>query len=108
VTDRPAAPSLDLVVRSHQGGVKLNVRVIPRASRNAVEGIRDGRLVVKVTAPPVDAAANDAVIALLAGTLGVPKRQLAIATGASSRSKTIQIAGTAAETIRARLSDILA
>ncbi len=88
--------------------VRLDVRVTPRASKNAIDGVRDGRLVVKVTAPPVDAAANDAVIALLAKLLDLPRRNVTIVVGAASRGKTVELAGTTAEAIRARLSDILA
>lgn len=88
--------------------VRLDVRVTPRASKSAVDGVRDGRLVVKVTAPPVDAAANDAVVALLADVLHVPKRTISIVLGATGRNKTIEVSGVAVEAIRARLSDILA
>ena len=55
--------------------------------------MRDGRLLVRVTAPPVDAAANDAVIRALADALDLPRRAIRIATGASSRNKTVEIAG---------------
>ncbi len=87
--------------------VRVDLRVAPRASKNAIDGVRDGRLVVKVTAPPVDAAANDAVIALLASVLDISKRQVAIVLGATGRSKTVELTGVSAETIRARLSAIL-
>jgi hypothetical protein len=87
--------------------VRVDLRVAPRASKNAIDGVRDGRLVVKVTAPPVDAAANDAVIALLASVLDIPKRQVTIVLGATGRSKTVELMGVSAETIRARLSAIL-
>lgn len=60
-------------------------------------------LLVKVTAPPVDSAANDAVIALLAETLKVPKRDIAIVSGESSRNKRVRIAGLSDADIRARL-----
>ena len=87
--------------------VRLDVRVTPRASKNAIDGVREGRLVVKVTAPPVDAAANDAVVALLADTLDLPKRHISIVLGATGRSKTVELAGVTADVIRARLSAIL-
>lgn len=90
-----------------QMATRLDLRVTPRASKNAIDGVRDGRLVIKVTAPPVDAAANEAVVALLADALDVPKRQIAIVMGATGRSKTVEIAGVAADAIRARLSAIL-
>jgi len=75
------------------GGVRLAVRVIPRASRSEISGLRDGRLVVRVTAAPVDGAANEAVIALLARTLGVARRALTVVTGETHREKIVVIAG---------------
>ena len=88
--------------------VRMDIRVSPRASKNKLDGVRDGRLVVKVTAPPVDAAANEAVVALLADEFDMPKRQITIVMGATGRSKTVELAGVTADAIRARLSDILA
>jgi hypothetical protein len=67
--------------------------VTPRASKNAIEGFRNDALIVRVTAPPVDTAANDAVVALLAEALGIPKRQISIARGAASRNKAVDIGG---------------
>jgi uncharacterized protein (TIGR00251 family) len=95
------------VAGAGHSAVRVDLRVTPRASKNAIDGVREGRLVVKVTAPPVDAAANAAVVALLADALDVPKRQIAIVIGASGRSKTVEIVGVPADAIRARLSAIL-
>jgi uncharacterized protein (TIGR00251 family) len=80
-------------VRSTPAGVRFDVRVQPRASRTAIVGPRDGRLVVHVTAPPVDAAANEAVVDLLARALAVPKRMVRIVAGQRSRNKTVEIVG---------------
>jgi uncharacterized protein (TIGR00251 family) len=71
--------------------VRLDIRVMPRASKNAVSGTHAGRLVVRVTAPPVDDAANEAVVELLADTYGVPKRSVRIVSGHASRNKTVEI-----------------
>ena len=87
--------------------VRIDIRAAPRASRSGIDGVRDGRLIVKVTAPPVDAAANDAVVALLARTLDLPKRHVTIVIGSTGRNKTVELAGTTAELIRAKLSAIL-
>jgi len=100
VTELPA-------IRTRGTAVRLDLRVTPRASRNTIEGVRDGRLVVKVTAPPVDAAANEAVIALFSKMLDVPKRNVAIVIGATGRSKTVELSGITEAGVRARLSDIL-
>lgn len=83
--------------------VRIDLRVIPRAPKNAVAGERDGRILVRVTAPPVDRAANDAVIALLAERLDLPRRAVRIVAGDTSRNKSVEIDGLDAATIRARL-----
>jgi uncharacterized protein (TIGR00251 family) len=73
--------------------VDLEIRVIPRAGRSGFAGLRDGALLVKLAAAPVDGAANDELIALLAKTLRIPKRDITIVSGERSRSKRIRIAG---------------
>lgn len=78
---------------SVDNGVLLRVRVIPRASRNEIDGVRDGALRVRLKAPPVDGAANKALCTLLARILSVSKRQVEIITGERSRSKTVAISG---------------
>ena len=75
------------------GGLRVPIRVIPRSPRDRVEGIRAGRLLVRVTAPPVDAAANEAVVGVLADRLGLPRRSIQIVAGGTSRNKTIEVAG---------------
>ena len=83
--------------------VKLDVRVIPRAKRTEIAGRRGGALLVRLAAPPVDGAANDALRAFLAERLGVPQRQIAIVRGATSRDKTVAIEGLSAAAIDAAL-----
>ena len=76
--------------------MELDIRVQPRASRNAVEfdGDRpDVKIIVRVTAAPESGKANDAVVALLAKRLGVPKRSIQIVRGHRSREKRISIDG---------------
>lgn len=73
-------------------GTRIEIRVMPRASRNGLDGVRDGRLVLRVTAAPVDSAANDAAISVLAKTLGLPRSALSISAGLTHRNKTINIA----------------
>ena len=92
---------------SEQGGVRLAVRVIPRSSRNAIEGERQGRLVVRVNAPPVDDAANAAVIEIVRKALNLPRRNVTIVAGGHSRLKTLALSGITADQVRRRLSDIL-
>ena len=79
--------------RSTPSGIRLDLRVIPRSPRTEVGGWRDGRLVVRVTAPPVDDAANRAVIEAIADAFGVAKRAVRIVAGTTSRNKSIEIDG---------------
>jgi hypothetical protein len=85
-------------------GVRIAVRVVPRAPRTAIEGVRAGRLLVRVTAPPVDSAANDAVVAAIAAALDLPRRAISIVSGATSRNKTVEVTGVTEAQLRARLS----
>ncbi len=83
--------------------VTILVRLTPRAGRDSIDGVDDeGRLRVRVAAPPVDGAANEALIGLLATTLGVPCGRLAIESGATSRVKRVGIDGGDAGLIRGR------
>ena len=82
----------------------LSVRVIPRAGRTAIVGMRDGVLHVKLAAAPVEGAANAALIDLLSRQLRIPKRSLRIATGERSRTKTVEISGLTDEEVRTRLA----
>ena len=79
-------------------GVTIAVRLTPRSSKDALEGVErlsDGRDVVKarVRAVPEDGKANDALLKLLAKTLGAPRSAVDLAGGATSRLKTIRISG---------------
>ena len=79
-------------------GVRLAVRLTPRASRNGVEGIAadaDGRPILKLrlTAPPVKGAANKALVEYLAGALGLPKADIAIRSGETGRLKILHLSG---------------
>jgi uncharacterized protein (TIGR00251 family) len=97
----------DLALLEQGDGVSFEVRVAPRASRSAIAGVHAGALKLSLTAAPVDGAANDALIALLADVLGVPKRTLTIARGERGRSKTVRVAGISAAALRAALLDAL-
>lgn len=92
-----------VIVTPTARGARLAIRVIPRASRAEVAGVRDGRLLVRVTAPPVDSAANDAVVQILATVLQLPKRALSIESGHASKNKAIAVTGLDTEQIRRRL-----
>ncbi len=85
-------------------GVEIDVRVIPRAGRSALAGERDGRVLVRLSAPPVDGAANDALIEFLASLFDCAKRQIRIVSGEKSRSKRVAVTGVSAATVKLRLS----
>src|SRR3990172_559085 len=75
------------------GGVTLAVRVIPRSSRNEVAGVQGDALKVRLTAPPVEGAANAALIEFLAKQLGVRTSAVSILSGDKSRHKTVRVEG---------------
>lgn len=75
------------------GGIRLRVRVQPRASRSEIAGPLGDELKVRLAAPPVDGAANEALIRLLADALHVPRAAVTIVGGLSSRSKIVRVAG---------------
>jgi uncharacterized protein (TIGR00251 family) len=93
-----------LVVNDRNGASRLTVVVKPRSSRSAIGKVReDGTLAVALKAPPVDGAANAELAKLLAKTLGVKKRDITIVSGATGRTKLLEIAGITASELRARL-----
>lgn len=79
------------------GGVELQIKVIPRAGRTALAGTRDGALLVRLAAAPVDGAANEALIDVIADALSVPKRNVTIVSGERSKQKRVRIAGVTAQ-----------
>ena len=83
--------------------VTLSLRVQPRASHNAVVGWTGDTLNIRLTAPPVEGAANSACLALLADLLSLPQSQLEILRGERSRNKVVQITGLTRDEVRARL-----
>lgn len=88
-------------------GIILKVRVQPRSSRNAFGGEREGALVVRLTAPPVEGAANKALVRLLGRGLGVAPSAIHIASGTSGRSKRVAVVGIDVATARQRLSAVM-
>ena len=92
-------PTEDSPFRIVTDGVQVAVRLTPRSSRNAIIGIRDGRLAIALTAPPVEGAANEALIRFLASTLEVSKRCIALVRGEKSREKLLFISTTKASHI---------
>jgi len=71
----------------------LDVRVIPRSPRTRADGMRAGAILIRLSAPPVDGAANAALIEFLAGALGLHKRNIRIVSGEKSRDKRVAVTG---------------
>ena len=84
--------------------MRVAIRVRPGASRTEVGGSHDGALVVRVTARAVEGQANDAVVRALAEALGVPRRAVSLVTGATSRSKVVDVDGATPERLAALLA----
>jgi uncharacterized protein len=85
------------------GVARIAIRVQPRAPRDEIAGERAGALLVRVTAPPVEGKANDAVCRLLAKRLGVAPRRVAVVRGGSGRDKVVEVEGVDEEALRSEL-----
>ncbi len=99
------------MLKDHPEGLVLSVRVQPKASKNAVRGVHGEALKIALTAPPVEGAANKALIAFMAECLEIPKASVAILSGQTSRSKRLLLriepgpqSEARRETIRKKLS----
>jgi uncharacterized protein (TIGR00251 family) len=90
--------------REGAGGAVLELLVQPRSSRSRVVGEHDGRLKIQLAAPPVDGEANAALLAFLAGALGVKRADVALLAGETGRRKRVRIAGRSAAEVEAALA----
>jgi uncharacterized protein len=90
-------------LRAQSDGVLLSVKLQPRASANEIGEALGNELRIKVTAPPVDAAANEALIKLLAQWLDCPRNRVELVRGHASRHKTLKLYGLAPEDVVKRL-----
>jgi len=81
--------------------ITIDVRVIPRARKTECAGFRDDVLVVRIAAPPVEGAANEALIAFFSSALRLPRRAVRIVSGERGRQKRLVIDGVTLEQIRA-------
>lgn len=82
-----------ITVSDRGNAVRFQVRLQPRASRDEIAGTHDGALKVRLHAPPVEGAANEALVTFLAEQLAVARRDVRIVTGIASRTKTIEVQG---------------
>ena len=88
-----------------QGGVEISVKVQPRASRSKVVGELGAELKVQLAAPPVDGEANEELVALFAKLFRVPRRQVELVSGATSRSKRLRVGGLDSSAVQAAMKD---
>jgi hypothetical protein len=88
-------------IREADGGLSFLVRVQPRANRNEIDGEWQGALRIRLTVPPVEGRANEALRRFLADCLNVPLGAVRIASGQRSRLKRIEVQGAKAEQVRA-------
>lgn len=89
------SPEAEAWIEARKDGLSIRVLVQPRASRSESAGIQDGRLKIRLKAPPVKGAANKELIAFLAKALGVSKGSVTVTSGQSSRRKTVSVEGVA-------------
>ena len=88
---------------SGKNGVLVPVRVTPRGRKNSITGVRHGVLLISVTVPPIDGAANGAVIEVLREVLRCPKSALSVERGKKSRDKVICVSEIALDALQTRL-----
>jgi uncharacterized protein len=83
----------DWSITEANGSVTFSVRVVPRSSRNQIVGVEGGALKIKLTAPPVEGAANAALIEFVAEWLGVRRSAVSIVSGDKARNKIVRVNG---------------
>ena len=91
-----------------EGAVRVEVQAKPRARHSRVQSVREGALVVQLAAPPVDGAANEELVTTLASVLGVPRRDVVLVRGDTSRNKMVEVRGLSAQEVGMRLARALA
>jgi uncharacterized protein (TIGR00251 family) len=92
------------VISDAPDGAVVDIKVIPRAGSTTLAGTRDGAVLIRLAAAPVDGAANAELIALLARVLAIPKRRIAVISGEKTRSKRVKVLGVSAAMFRERLN----
>jgi uncharacterized protein len=86
---------------------RLTVRLTPRGGRDAIQGWDGETLRVRVGAPPVEGAANEALVRLLASVLGVPRMHVRVMAGARSKVKILEVSGLSADEMRGRIESAI-
>ena len=96
---------MELDIKSDGDTLCFPVKAVPRASRNAVVEVRDGALVVRLCAPPVEGKANAALVEFMAEALKIRKKQVSIKLGDKSRHKVVAVSGLTLEELQAKLRE---
>jgi len=91
--------------RQEAPGATLSVRIQPRASKNSITRMADGSFKIRLTAPPVDGAANEALVALLSEALSVSRSAIEIVSGHAARDKRISLAGMSLDEVKRLLNN---
>lgn len=84
----------------NEEAITFTVRVGPRASKNEIVGELEGSLKIRISAPPVDGAANEEVVKVLAKAFGVAKSNVTIVSGETSKTKRVRVIGATLEQLR--------
>lgn len=98
-----SSPPTSSPFEAHADGCRIQLHVVPRASRTQAAGLHDGRLKLQVAAPPVDGEANEAIVRYLAKALGVGRDQVAIASGQTGKRKAVIVSGLGPDEVQRRL-----
>jgi uncharacterized protein (TIGR00251 family) len=106
IPDYPISRFPDSMIAIHDtpAGATFNVKVHPRAKKNAITGEVGNAVKLALTAPPVEGRANQGCVEFLAKVLSVPRSSITIVAGETSRSKVVRVAGLSAEEVRKRIS----
>ena len=90
-------------VESFGDGVRLRIHAQPRATRSEFVGIHDGRLKIRLAAPPVEGAANEELVLFLSRLLDVPRSRISVSAGGASKHKLLQVIGITLESTLEKL-----
>ncbi len=85
-------------------GAVLSLRIVPRASKNAIQGKHGDALKIRLCAPPVDGAANSALVEFLSDALSLPRARVQLLSGATSRNKRVLLVGCSSSSLRSLLN----
>lgn len=96
-------PMADALISVRDGCLELGIWAKPRASKSRLVGVREGLVEVALAAPPVDGAANDELIRVLASHFGIPRGQVELVAGQAGRTKRVRLRGLTEADVRARL-----